>query len=49
MEILIGALGVLVTLLVATGMIYMTPRNLDRVVHTEDGVVTTPVEYEASP
>jgi len=48
MEVLIGAMGVLVTLLVAVGMIYMTPRNLDRVIRTDDGVVTTAADHEAS-
>lgn len=48
MDVLIGSLGVLVTMLVAAGMIYTTPRNLDRVIRTEDGVVTSAADHEAS-
>jgi hypothetical protein len=47
-EILIGAMGVLVTLMVAAGMIYMTPRNLDGSVRPEDGVVATSADHEAA-
>jgi len=47
MQVLIAVMGGLVTLLVATGMMLMTPRNIEKVVHTEDGIVTAPDDGES--